>query len=354
MSARRQITRERHSPWLLQSRCRILQETNTMLFEFVPEGYLIRHAETGQTVEFSTTAPSPYEGYTENLIYAGPMSYFTLTKEALIHTITQEEIPTGEAPLSSFSEASQEMHALLIQEAQQSSESDAAVEPQTAQMGMCGAVVAEPQTAASTVVYVPNNTMGLKISRMTTGEKMGHMSGGVCGYIAAGLLLYWFDECNQQDAVINDFAYFASDHSGFNGSNLTRLLRSYGKSSETYPSNPITIIDPDEQALDEIFEKYGTEYNLKFDISIDYPDSGYGITEKLRNKNVPVLAFGRLYDYSAGSGYGDHVALAYGYDEEYVKAHYGWAGYSNVNLKYIALAGTLTINSITVNPSTNE
>ena len=46
------------------------------IVEFANNGYLICHGETGELVEYSTSAPSPYTGEFRELYYLVPTYYF--------------------------------------------------------------------------------------------------------------------------------------------------------------------------------------------------------------------------------------------------------------------------------------
>lgn len=56
---------------------------------------------------------------------------------------------------------------------------------------------------------------------------------GFCGYVAAGILLYWADECKGQDDFINDWTFLNKERTGFRDEAFTKYLCTLGTGDAT-------------------------------------------------------------------------------------------------------------------------
>lgn len=173
---------------------------------------------------------------------------------------------------------------------------------------------------------------GEKLANMTTHTQMGYVGGGLCGYIGAGLLLYWFDEAAGCENVINDFTFLNRSHSGFRGGQFTKYLRKFGSSdlSDAVGLGGTTSI---KDVIDGYFELHYIDASVQTSLNLTNSE----IEELLITNNSPVLVFGRISNdpkEESAEGYVDHGVLAYGYTiDGDIVVHYGWANYSEVYLR---------------------
>lgn len=64
--------------------------------EFTPTGYLICHGETGEMIEYSESASSPYLEYSENLYYCGPTYYYIPANGGFTHSVLDEDLDVND------------------------------------------------------------------------------------------------------------------------------------------------------------------------------------------------------------------------------------------------------------------
>lgn len=314
------------------------------LVEYAPTGYMICHAEYGNIIEYSTSAPSPYANYDGELYYGGPTYFYQATADGLAHTYMEEIISTADQEtMAIFEAASEEMNASQAEciEYAVTSKSESLDEISLA-LSSLTSTQQRGMTPTGTITYVGSYSAGLKMKNLTTEEQMGYYvppgSNGVCGYIAAGLMLYWIDECAGIDTYINDFSYIRSDHNGFLDSSLSRELRSFGSQDGTDAGGYVS------QSLAEILRTYADQNSLSISVSSAFTGTSAEVRTSLINSNKPILVTGYLtYD---GTDYDNHVVLAYGYtsDVDEVIVHYGHEDYSQVVLTYMYIGSYLKLH----------
>lgn len=307
-----------------------------LLTEFENSGYMISHTISAEIVEYSVSALSPYRGLVSELYYAGPTLYFVFNGDDFIHTITGDKIPVDDTYyMSSLRNASQQISQYI------GANVDVLPRDSTYNLNVNDSMGQVVHTNADTnpTHYISG---GARLKYMSSEKLMGYMSGGVCGYIAAGLLLYWFDEVAGSDSLINDFTYLNSSKSGFLDASFTRFLRKFGKTNATtinFESETFTSIN-------DVINAY-CEYN-RMDVTTQptvVPTNSY-VKNKLIEQNSPVLVFGSLKSPTDNSTI-EHGVTAYGYTADGdIIVHYGWGGYSNVVLNKNILGSALYIDSL--------
>lgn len=308
-----------------------------LLTEFEGMGYMISHAISGEIVEYSVSAPSPYNGFISELYYAGPTLYYVFNGADYVHTITGDKISISDTYyISSLRNASSQINQDLNENASILQRDYASNFNTTDSIGQIAHINAD----TNSTYYISG---GARLKYMSTEKLMGYMSGGVCGYIATGLLLYWFDEIGGSDSLINDFTYLNSSKSGFLDASFTKHLRTFGQSNDTtvnFASETLTSIN-------DVINAYCEYYRI--DVSTQptiIPTNSY-IKNKLIEQNSPVLVFGSLKSPTDNSSI-NHAVTAYGYTSTGdIIVHYGWSGYSNVVLNKNILGSALYISSLT-------
>ena len=165
------------------------------------------------------------------------------------------------------------------------------------------------------------------ISNLKTAKECGYYvpsgSNGVCGYIAAGILLLYYDY-HYDDAFIDDAEYLNTSGTKFKGAEFTKLLRSLGATDDT---TAYSISSP--------IQRYLNTRGIDITVTDHLIPTTYVICNRI-DANQPVIMFGSWLDVSASNtSYVNHAVLAYGYESsrETMIVHYGWADYSEVHLQ---------------------
>ncbi len=137
---------------------------------------------------------------------------------------------------------------------------------------------------------------------LNTSTKMGYysVSDGLCGYVAAAMVLLYYDIGKQT------LGYSTT----LNGSKVANVMKTY---------------------LDD---KRNIDVTCWSAITVNIPSIRYQLT----NRDIPVVYVNR-FDDPRGSGTTDHCIVVYGYDNsDGLIAHFGWVGYEHVKCTSPALA----------------
>lgn len=276
------------------------------LIECEPTGYYILDDDTGVYVEYSGSAPSPYKEYKngESLYYGGPTYYYINENGTFKHTILSFEVLSSNE-VSQMQVQSQEMNCAL--EANPDSTMLAALSGNSfARMSM----ESEPSRK-----YVDNPDFF-----MNYGTGFGYASGGICGYIAANLLLqYWQDQ-----------GKFTLPYDQAQISNAELTLELYrigveelGLSAGTTGWDIASVINAfcKKNKLPEVAAWGLGQYDVSGEIDIKRPSILFGAFENNNAKNHAVVVYG--YQYGTTNG------------RKYI-AHFGWDDYPEVIIEPIA------------------
>lgn len=303
---------------------KFLRTFNDKIFfavEFENAGYLIC-SSAGDIAEYSLSSPSPYYLASDNLYYSGPLNYYSFQDGTYINVLTGACFDSND---ESFYNSS-----LRVSEELTSNFSFSVLDTccdYDYNIDILNSILSGEQLsiqASSSTYYIPGYS---KISSLITRAKMGYMDGGVCGYIAAGLLMYWFDEYCSYEKLINDFSFINSNSSGFRGENFTHYLRNFGSSNSTDAAgyaSPTSMARVILDYCDHISYNVSSQHTL-------LPSESRIKTWLLEQKS-PYIVFGHLKDPSQDDAYVNHAVLAYGYNSNGIIVHFGWSGYSCVTL----------------------
>lgn len=297
--------------------------------EYTNCGYMIFHAETMRVLEYTAESLSPYSNFYEGLYYCGPMGYYYDDNGVYRHTIAEESF-CAEEDIEYAVEICQMLNENCVAAAKQ--ENDAPPK----------------EVRGSTAYMVPNANI---ISNLKTEDQIGYYtyknySGeieGCCGYIAAGMLLLWYDKGKGVDQTINDFAYIKNK--AFCGENFTHYLRTLGWCSDTMASGNSLIeaaLSITMQPMDEVLKKYASKRFLNIEMKTMFlPFGRDDIINWIKKYNAPVILFGKLPGKSQIRGIPgliNHAVLVYGYTNSgALVVHYGWEGYSSIALSEITI-----------------
>ena len=301
------------------------------IVEFCNTGYLLYHATTGIKIEYSITSTSPYKNHTKNLYYCGPTEYYVLDSNTFIHTISGDSFAQRNVDcIRELSAYSNELHNSCV-----SLSPPLSIRKATSDLSsFTGKSISINANKKATQYFVPGKE---KIRKLLTKNQIGYTADGVCGYIAAGMLLYWFDECKGLDEVINDFTYLNKSRTGFRGPELTKYLRLFGHSNDSDANAYLS-----KTSMLSVLQGYGIVRYFDFSYETNLLTNSDYIIDVLSEKNVPVIVFSKIYRPGVESDKVNHAVLAYGYNSSgEIIAHLGWENYSEVVLScFLGIVGS--------------
>lgn len=320
------------------------------LIECEPTGYMIMCDDSATMVEYAGSSPSPYLGLTDNLFYGGPSYFYVYENGTYRHTVTDEifeynpgiqTFSNSEESTDYVAQACDEMHNDLVSDANQAALNfiETGIMPRKEIIGLYG----ETWTCVNNMAFFAGKT---------TSTKIGYKPGGYCGYIAAAMLIGYYDTFIR-DCMDDGWLYMSGTgiNRHFTGYGLVDRLFGFGNGNNSSTSTTIR------QAMNAYFKYYG--YNLgSYDMITPFFS---GTTLKnLIDKNTPSILFGDLgnatrpinnnADAEIGQKGGNHAVVIYGYKKGGTGgalysflAHYGWSNYSmsTINYKSYSVFGSM-------------
>lgn len=193
------------------------------------------------------------------------------------------------------------------------------------------------------------NNMAFFSSKINS-TQIGYKNGGYCGYIAAAMLIGYYDTFIR-DCMDDGWLYMSGTgvNRHFTGYGLVDRLFGFGNGKTSSTSTTIR------EAMNAYFRYYG--YNLgSYDMITPFFS---GTTLKnLIDKNTPSILFGDLGNATRPNGSsaeigpegGNHAVVVYGYKKGGTGgalysflAHYGWSNYSmsTINYKSYSVFGSM-------------
>lgn len=272
--------------------------------EYVNSGFVLFHAESLKVPEYSEGSLSPYAGYDKGLYYCGPMWYFYDDNGIYRHTIFEDSFSAEDVP--AVVETCRTLNEKCIASAEQEKADNSANTRSISDKDKC----------------ISNFEI---ISKLKSQKSFGYYSqgNGCCGYVAAGLLLLWYDKGKRVDDAINDFAYIKNN--AFRGEDFTRYLRSLGSRNDSMATSVFFL---DYQPMDEVLKKYAEQRHLTMDIETrNAPFTSSSVISWLKKYDAPVIYFGTLIR-PRDQKEVDHAVLAYGRTpQDQIIVHMGYEGY---------------------------
>lgn len=265
-----------------------------VVVECEPVGYYIVHPESGIIVEYAETSVSPYIGVEENLYYAGPTYYYVLEEGKYVHTLLDNNaLDAGQV------KTAVEMCATVNEELlSQENTSVAEFIQGNAEMPE----MIEVASSGQTDYWVTDYTWF-----QNTKKDFGYKSGGYCGYIAANLILKYY---NYRGKIS-----LSSTYATTNSTTLTDKLIAIGDAAG-YGSG--TWAYEISQVLDSFCEGENITQAASWAVGVT------GITTEIKTNKRPCILFGDI------SGAGNHAIIVYGYNSyenpTYYTfiCHFGW------------------------------
>lgn len=269
------------------------------LVECSPTGYYIIHPESGIVVESSVKSQSPYKGLNADLYYGGPTYYYIKSGASYKHTILGTTIWDADAA------------------AQDCQKTNDALLSQTNEVvsdylnGKSSRLPTNQLQSAGTDHWVNSYSWFRNLS-----SGFGYVGGGYCGYVAANLILKYWDDCRGKIQL-------SSRDSTINSTTLTEDLIDVGEDdgygASTWAADIAAVIND-------------FCYFNSLPQSASWHVGTSGMINEMDSYKRPVILFGDL------EGAGNHAVVAYGYNEyenpgDYTFiCHFGWNGSSEVHI----------------------
>ncbi|MBO4838304.1 MAG: hypothetical protein J5493_02915 [Lachnospiraceae bacterium] len=287
------------------------------VIECYPSGYLIYHAESGQFVELSLSAPSPYLGFENDLVYGGPGCYLgrnSLSGE-LIDIFAEYVIDETFDNSKAIIDANQRANRFLADidtSAKWYVEGHSDTLPNELKNNKTS------RTPNRSFTYVPDDDY---ISNLVTWTQMGYPTSrngpgyGMCGWVACGIAILWHQLTSGQSLISTNNVsggVYTSDA-------FTFKLRSYGIYDDTWAIDLASAVN-----------QYAAANNKPLGASLLLLPSA-SISSIISNQHKPVVAGGNVWS-SMHNDFIDHYMVIYGYSDSYYVCHYGYQGYSVVLL----------------------
>ena len=311
------------------------------LIECEPTGYMIMCDDSATMVEYAGDSPSPYLGLTENLYYGGPSFFFVYEDGQYRHTITNDILINNPSLHTRSADTTDEavsisaqMHSDLVSDSNQTALNyiENGIMPRTEIIGLYG----ESWTCVNNMAFFAGKT---------TSTQIGYRDGGYCGYIAAAMLIGYFDTFIR-DCIDDGWLYMSGSgiHRHFTGPGLVnRLFNQFSNGNHNSTSTTIR------QTLNAYFKYYG--YDLgSYDMITPF-FSGTTLKNWI-DKTTPIVLFGDIgyatrpkpednTDVETGPRGDTHAVVVYGYKKGGTGgsiysflAHYGWERYSTSTINY--------------------
>lgn len=171
---------------------------------------------------------------------------------------------------------------------------------------------------ATSYVYVTDYNI---IKQLTSNCGYYSEGNGCCGYVAANIILYYWQR-RQPDKYYIPSSWYGNN--GLEESYLTENLLGIGKSlgygTDSYPNT-----------ISEVLKRYCSDRNIS--ASVGYWLTNINAKSEISN-NRPTILFGSFYSPMHGKNIA-HAVVVYGYDSDtgYFVSHFGYDGnYSHVTL----------------------
>lgn len=273
------------------------------LVECAPKGYFIYHIDSGICVEYNINAQSPFINVTGEALYGGPTYYYE--KESGVYTHTVLDSTLDNLAIADITKQCKEWNAELL----------ACADMSTANYIRGTSNNVPALTSSSNTNY----WVSYRTFFTSAKSNFGYKSGGYCGYIAANLILRYWD-----NRGTIDLPSYSSPLK------LTEELISIGEDdygSSTWAANISSIINT-------YCENHSLPKEANWAVGV------FNVTSEIDNKR-PVILFGSLDNYNAGN----HAVVVYGYNEyenpgyyTYV-CHFGWNSNSTNDYTSVHVCG---------------
>lgn len=288
-----------------------------ILAEYAPAGYIIFDADSGTFLEGSAVADSPYRGITGEKYYGGPNEYYVAEEEnsTIVYTHTIYNDVLADRDVAAYENACDELDSLLLDNP------NTAVQSYINDGTISDSVMSLSEKDDEGFTCVANYEFFIKLTSCGYTTINGS---GICGYIAAGMLLTY-------DAVTNSLPVVSSSYYSVSSTGVCTISTSLPKAlynvgvSLGYGTSTTSV------AIHYTVEKYLQDMGVTASHTSLYSPIANNIS--IRNKikaDRPVIWFGSVTSNSFNSKTNiNHAVVLYGYKSSYLLgtsyvAHFGW------------------------------
>ncbi|MBD5080796.1 MAG: hypothetical protein HDT44_03410 [Ruminococcaceae bacterium] len=309
------------------------------LVECKPTGYFILHNKSGQYIEYSTEAQSPYLNVSNALIYGGPTYYYTIKNCKIVSTIDDTVInfTQNTAEYNEILQYCDDMDAAIMECANEKIASFLADDTlgldtfQTDILADNDINVLSDEIISNQIIptlctkktdyWVTSSDFFSKYRVTNFGYYCPKGSNGICGYIAANLVLqYW--EYRNKISFKDDYTSENSRKDAKLTIKLYEIGKSLGYSDGTWGYEIA-------KTMNTFCKNNSLSQNASWTVGC------LGIVNEIKNNKRPCILFGSL-PYARGG----HAVVVYGYNTYEHKnfytfvCHYGWnkQGYTKVHI----------------------
>ncbi len=299
------------------------------LVECDPTGYMIYHNASGRFVEYSLTIHSPFWGKYGKLMYCGPNEYYISERSTDgYHYIFDSQVLSAE-DIAVLVSQSQAVNQVLVENKNDyvldyiNGRSD--TRPADHLINKDGNVATLSQTVGSWT-YIDHADFFVNLANC------GYIDGGICGYIAASMILNFDDIFSGYDTVPDTYHTQISENQYAISTASAAALFERGKSLG-YDAGTTSV------AIHYTVESWLADREITVDHTSLYIPFGSEstIVSKIRN-NRPVIWFGAVSSHSVQDVYpttGNHAVVVYGFCDAYLIgydfiAHFGWNNATSV------------------------
>lgn len=293
------------------------------LVECAPNGYMIYHDDSGVFVEASPVVNSPFYGKSGTYKYVGPNEYYIVDDASVCHNVISGATIDSSA-LAKLTEKSNLMAQTLIE-----NKNDYILDyiNGTSDVTLAQLYALEDEMAETNSVKVGDWTCVKNYSFFMNLDNCGHISGGKCGYIAAGILLTYDKIYNGKNTVTSGTHYSYSNGKYSIKTALPTALYNKGVSLG-YGASTTSV------AIHYTVEAWLKDRGITVDHTSLYVPFGNNVTIQNRIKDDrPTIWFGHVSDQTFDDYTGNHAVVVYGYSTglfySFV-AHFGWTGATEV------------------------
>lgn len=295
------------------------------LVDCAPNGYMIYHDNSGIFVESSPVVNSPFYGKSGSYKYAGPNEYYIINDNSVCRNVLSGAVVDSTTKTKLVSKSASINQTLI--ENKNGYILDYINRRSNMSLGKIYELEKENTPARS--VQVGDWTCVKNYPFFMNLNNCGYISGGKCGYIAAGMLLTYDKICNGKNTVDAVTHYTYSNGAVAINTALPTALYAKGVNLG-YGASTTSV------AIHYTVEAWLADRGITVNhTSLYVPIAGNDIVaNKIRN-NRPTIWFGYINDQTFNSTTGNHAVVVYGYKYGQLTgynfvAHFGWSNATEV------------------------
>ena len=321
-----------------------------ILFEYDPIGYLIYNVASGDAIEFSPVAESPYKNYTNNLYYVAMEGYYTKTDFKYYNLITKTSFTEQTAQAKALAQTSGAIISNSMQEKNLDNleliaKNDLSLLPEAKQSTHnttdASFEIVDPsqeKVIADGLVYYDYYFRDNK-TKFAYAEVH---SGGDCGYVALSLLLGYLEFFYQSGffSAAEASTYIRSANSRPAMGDIPEIKDNF----INYLVNIESFDGTDGLSINTVFREFMKNKTVNYQNQVGAPLINN--ISALINQDIPVILFGSVPSLQSESEI-NHAIVAYGYISDKwgnsLLTHYGWNNRSQVIVSSYVIGSTFYI-----------